>query len=52
MEETMADAITLSKDDIMVLLNLMEATTFQSKAGAVQYLRIYHALEASLNADE
>lgn len=52
MEETMADAITLSKDDIRVLLNLMEATTFQTKAGAVQYLRIYHALEASLNADE
>ena len=52
MEETMADAITLSKADIRVLLNLMEATTFQTKAGAVQYLRIYHALESAINADE
>ncbi len=52
MEEKMAAEIILSKADIKILLNLMDATTFQGKAGAHQYLRIYQALESALDDNE
>ena len=52
MEETMAAEIILSKIDVRVLLNLLEATTFQTKAGAIQYLRIFQALESALDDNE
>ena len=41
-------AIELPIQDFATLLNMLEATTFQGKLGAVQYLRIYHALESAL----
>jgi|TARA_R110002074_G_scaffold95770_7_gene208410 hypothetical protein len=52
MEETMAAEIILRKIDVTVLLNLLDATTFQGKAGAHQYLRIYQALESALDDNE
>jgi|TARA_R110000868_G_scaffold207262_1_gene456227 hypothetical protein len=41
-------AIELPIQDYQTLLNLLEATSFQGKEGAVQYLRIFHALESAL----
>ena len=51
-KKKMAAEIILSKADIKILLNLMDATTFQGKAGAHQYLRIYQALESALDDNE
>jgi len=46
--EATHNTLTLPKNDFATLLNMLEATTFQGKLGAVQYLRIYHALESAL----
>ena len=51
-EEEEATVVGMWKTDLIVLLKILEATTFQGKAGAVQYLRMYHAFEKAINDDE
>ena len=41
-------SIELEPDDVITLLAMMNQLSFTGKAGAVQFLRIFHAFENAL----
>ena len=41
-------SIELEPEDVVTLLNMMNQLSFTGKAGAVQFLRIFHAFENAL----
>jgi|TARA_Y100000310_G_C20378671_1_gene666999 hypothetical protein len=42
--------VEINAEDVQVMLQVMNQVSFTGKAGAVQALRIIHALESSLPA--
>ena len=45
-------SINIKPEDVELLLNVMNQVNCQGKEGAIQLLRILHALESAIKIDE